>query len=245
MLCSSCGEKITDGSLFCSSCGARVIIGEVKEAERSGEINQEMPVTAKNKSAVSNKYIWMMLGSYIVSSIMLSLGTYIMVRSGISAGVVVGCVMLACVIINCVLIRKDIRYLNENGYPLDKRLIFLGIVYVPIYIWVRAHKTNKNYVPLAICILVLEISSMVKPGSSSDFTELRAAKNLVKSLEKGWNDKGIHIKNVDYNIDDNVINMNYYVDNSTEQGMAVVKYDESWTADAIRVKVSDIKSMAY
>ncbi len=59
----------------------------------------------------------------------------------------VQCIILC--VINCIFITQDVSELKNNGYKVDDWL-WLGIVLVPVYLYVRASKTTKNYIPFAV-----------------------------------------------------------------------------------------------
>lgn len=60
---------------------------------------------------------------------------------------------IVAVILNIILLSCDIGEVRRNNLSIDSWL-WLGIVLVPVYIYVREDKTNKNYAPLIVwCIL--------------------------------------------------------------------------------------------
>ena len=48
--------------------------------------------------------------------------------------------------LNSFFLRKDSKYLSSIGYDMGK-VIFLGFLFIPIYLIVRPIKTNKNFLP--------------------------------------------------------------------------------------------------
>lgn len=48
--------------------------------------------------------------------------------------------------LNCTFLSLDVNYLKKAGWNIGKYL-FLGLLLVPVYLFVRAAKTNKNFVP--------------------------------------------------------------------------------------------------
>ncbi len=58
-------------------------------------------------------------------------------------------------LLNCLFLILDSLYLKNSGYNL-KRSTFIGFVFVPIYLFIRAAKTNKNFGPAIVwCIFEL------------------------------------------------------------------------------------------
>lgn len=139
MFCSNCGEKVANGSWFCGRCGAKVMIKEVKTP------NYE----SSGKSDIEDKYIWPLACSpligYIIAVWLSRMGYY---HPGIITAV--------CFVMNCTFLSLDIKYLRERGLQPEKWL-WLGIVFAPIYIGVRAYKTNKNYIPLITYLILTAV----------------------------------------------------------------------------------------
>ncbi len=96
--------------------------------------------------AISEKWIW------ALSTVPLALSIFlpsILVGIGFPEYLAT----IAVIILNIVFITADIKELRNAGKDAGAWL-FLGFILVPIYIFVRESKTNKNYIPgIAWCVL--------------------------------------------------------------------------------------------
>lgn len=117
MYCVHCGAKIEDDSHFCTFCGQRV---SLQNAVPSGV-------------EFDNRYIWALATvplfvSWIIAELW---GDHTWVT-----GIVV--------LLNIVFIELDVNALKRIGKDAGSWL-WLGIVLVPLYLFIRASKTDKNY----------------------------------------------------------------------------------------------------
>lgn len=66
--------------------------------------------------------------------------------------------MVATIIVialNCTFMFLDVKLLQEKGKNVDSWM-YLGVILVPLYLFVRANKTNRNYVPgIVWCFLFI------------------------------------------------------------------------------------------
>ena len=119
-------------------------------AERSRlakELGNVMPPTPIG--TISEKWIWALAAVPIVLSFIL---TFVMADMRLLPQyewVITVCVIAA----NIIFLIKDTEEVKKSGRDVGKWL-FLGIVLVPVYLYVREKHTNKNYTPLIVwCVL--------------------------------------------------------------------------------------------
>lgn len=143
MFCENCGNKITDDAKFCACCGNKIIF----ESDGTDTIDR-VDVQEKNKhEPVYDKFCWIMSCTTLISYAL----SFILSKIGLGYSWLV---IVVCIIINCIMLTLDIKYLKKKGYQPNK-WIWMGIILVPLYLGVRAGKTNKNFAPMIVCIVLM------------------------------------------------------------------------------------------
>ena len=62
-------------------------------------------------------------------------------------------ITVVTIILNCIFLIMDIKELRKSGQNVDN-WIYLGFLLVPVYLFIRASKTNKKYgYPIVWCVL--------------------------------------------------------------------------------------------
>jgi len=84
-------------------------------------------------NVISSKYAWALATVPIAVSILLG----IVLKNSIAVSAV-------AIILNCIFIYLDVSLLKKAGRAVESWL-WLGILLVPVYLFVRASKTDKNY----------------------------------------------------------------------------------------------------
>ena len=121
------------------------VITDIEYNQRKDEIFREIE---NNKvKLLSEKWIWALatiplVVSYFLNIVFASMTDYIMYIPTI-----------IIVILNIVFVNLDIGLVKGNGIEAE-RWMWLGILLVPVYLYVRKKNTNRNYVPLIIWILL-------------------------------------------------------------------------------------------
>lgn len=120
MFCVHCGSKIEDGCNFCPNCGQKA------QAPYS--------VSTVTNDTIDNKYVWALATVPILTSWILAeiLGASILVT-------------IVTIALNVAFLSLDIKVLKNAGKDAESWL-WLGIVLVPLYLFMRASKTDKNYI---------------------------------------------------------------------------------------------------
>jgi hypothetical protein len=93
-------------------------------------VNMAPPVP---DNVISSKYAWALATVPIAVSILLG----IVLKNSIAVSAV-------AIILNCIFIYLDVSLLKKAGRAVESWL-WLGILLVPVYLFVRASKTDKNY----------------------------------------------------------------------------------------------------
>lgn len=97
-------------------------------------------------SALSDKWLWALatvptLAGFILLLFIPSSASFL--------------VTIAQIVLNIVFLSLDTKALRENGYY-PETWLYLGILLVPVYLFVRASKTTKNMAPgIVNCILIV------------------------------------------------------------------------------------------
>ena len=132
------------------------------EAEKSllakafGEIMPLAPI-----STISETWIWALaVGSVVISMLL----PRIAIAARMSAGTSQMFIFIGAIIANAILLAKDMDEVKKSGRDVASWM-YVGIVLVPIYLYVREKHTNKNYAPLVVwCILFIlqnQLSTMI------------------------------------------------------------------------------------
>ena len=103
----------------------------------------ESSTSYKETSAdVSDKWIW-------------PLATVGIVVSWISSSIFGSLIsIIICVVLNIVFLTQDIKELKDAGYDPDSWM-YMGFFLLPVYLFVRESKTNRNWAPgIVNCVLL-------------------------------------------------------------------------------------------
>lgn len=114
------------------------------------ELSRYIITTAPTSPSIeiSDKWIWSLatlpiVSSWIISTFLLNYGSNQTI------------VLSLTIILNIIFLTLDSKYLKTAGFNVDS-WIYIGFVLVPVYLFVRESKTNKNYLPGIIwCVLFL------------------------------------------------------------------------------------------
>lgn len=119
LFCSQCGTRLREDAAFCALCGASCISGR-RETERI-------------EKAVSDKWAWTLATA--------PLSVDIVFGSWAVTGVILTIIVI---VLNCIILMLDKKELESNGNkPGD--WIWLGLVLVPVYLFMRASKMGGKY----------------------------------------------------------------------------------------------------
>jgi len=155
--CSKCGTEVSESGNFCQKCGNALQVGQSSNTstEATKSIFGER-IGPPNLSYLSDKWVWTLACVPIFGMI---LSAIIMSISGYDSEYLA---LVVFVILNITFLTLDIKELEKNAFKLDGWL-WLGIILVPVYLFVRASKTNKKY-GYAITWCVLFVLSLILEG---------------------------------------------------------------------------------
>lgn len=102
------------------------------QTEVSALLHQHSPVMPKGM--ISDKWQWALATAPLLSS-------FILAAMGLGA-----ITLITTIGLNCLFLSLDIKELKKNGYEAESWL-WLGLLLVPVYLFIRASKTNKRYAP--------------------------------------------------------------------------------------------------
>lgn len=135
MFCVNCGKEISSGSSFCPECGA-------------AQQGMTPPPTSPNVASslpdddVSSKYAWSLATVPILVS-------WFVAAFGFSFWIVTLCTIL----LNAIFLMLDSDELKKSGINVNSWM-WMGVVLVPAYLFVRASRTNKKYgYAIAWCLM--------------------------------------------------------------------------------------------
>lgn len=129
MFCKHCGKQIEDNIKFCPYCGGKA----ADDTEASKETGSNQLKTADEE--LSNKYVW------ALATVPILVSWIVVWLFGISALSLSTTVTL---FLNFIFLSMDVKMLKSVGIDPGKWL-WLGIVFVPVYLFMRANKTDKKY----------------------------------------------------------------------------------------------------
>lgn len=113
-------------------------------AKELGDVTPMAPL-----STISEKWIWALAAGSTAIKYLLAFAMVAMKVPDGNAWIV----SVGVVIANIVFLSKDIDEVKKSGRDVEAWL-YLGVVLVPVYLFVRERNTNKNYAPLVVwCVL--------------------------------------------------------------------------------------------
>jgi hypothetical protein len=137
--CSKCGTEVPENVNFCQKCGGNLQSGQ-------------NPSTSNNPS-ISDKWVWTLACIPILGML---LEQFIFGFVGYSSEWMGFLIFL---VLNCTFVTLDINELKNKAFN-PEGWIWLGFLLVPIYLFIRASKTNKKY-GYAILWCVLFVLSLL------------------------------------------------------------------------------------
>lgn len=161
-------EAITSGKIFADSLVWHQGLDEWKKASETSLkqiLTISSPAIPLNK--ISDKKLWMLSLipgiSFIIYDLFASIASFLLYSTSLFPRVIfeplIGILLLLSLFLLFVLPRillivSDSKYLKLSGYPLP-RWAYLGILFIPFYIFVRARRSTKNYIPLIFWVLFI------------------------------------------------------------------------------------------
>ncbi|MBE6871942.1 MAG: DUF4339 domain-containing protein [Ruminococcaceae bacterium] len=140
-------EAITSGKIFADSLVWHQGLDEWKKAsETSLQTFLVMTVPPVSKKLLNDKWIWCLATIPLVIMYIL----YFLFNIRDSS---INLIDILVLVLNCLFLTLDTKYLENSGYHMRKWL-FLGLIFIPLYLFIRPIKTNKNFAPAIVwCIL--------------------------------------------------------------------------------------------
>ncbi len=105
-------------------------------------------------SEISDKWIWAL--AVLPLAIISPAAEYITRLNGLDSWIPIACTVVA----NIFFLYKDSDELKKAGQDAEKWL-FLGLILVPVYLYIRESKTNKKYAPVGIWCLLFVFSLFI------------------------------------------------------------------------------------
>ena len=171
MFCSKCGKQIRksttgqsgenenrfwyyiDNGIKCGPFNSAEIIEAIKDGEilsstlvwtegfstwipaQNTELNEYLVkvVPAISPESISDKWVWALATVPLLANIIL-----------FEIGLREPILTIIVIVLNCVFLFFDINYLRKV-YSDPGKWVYLGIILVPVYLFIRAAKTNKKY----------------------------------------------------------------------------------------------------
>lgn len=116
MFCTNCGKKMKDGVFYCPQCG-----------------NKLYAAVDNKQDVIDNRFVWALATVPILISLLLN----IFIGGSILTTIVT-------IILNIVFLSLDMKAVQNAGKNAESWL-WMGVVLVPLYLFMRASKTDKNY----------------------------------------------------------------------------------------------------
>lgn len=155
MFCGKCGSNIANGNTFCTNCGAPISIMNnpataqpvvvMVPSAPPANIPQKSSETPPLSTAmqISDKWAW------LLATIPLSVSLVLTVAMPAQT-TIIGIIVL---ILNIIFVSLDDNYLKKKDIQ-TKSWMWTGIILVPVYLFMRAGKTNKHFGPgIVWCVL--------------------------------------------------------------------------------------------
>lgn len=241
MFCVNCGKEVSEGQLFCSGCGTKITVIDENsqtptnimpsDSRNNVYVTETKPVLTDEKK-IEDKYIWPL----VFTPLLTYLFAFIMFKMGIVDSLTVE---IVAIVFNTVFLCLDVKYLESLGEKPGKWAL-LGIIIVPLYLVIRANKTNKNYIPFFIELALLIGSFFVPNTIQRNEAELSAGKQMISNIEKTYFEpSGYHISNATYDTDKNTVTVEARSDSGLTDRVTIY-YSERWEGKNIYVNAIDI-----
>jgi len=133
MFCVKCGHKLDDNAIFCSYCGTKVINDIPNEKDEASQHIQ--PATQAAYVEISTTYAWALATVPIAVSILMD------ALFGYSINLFIA--MIITIALNSLFAALDVQEIKKTGNN-PGNWIWMGIFLVPVYLFVRASKTDHN-----------------------------------------------------------------------------------------------------
>ena len=144
--CSKCGTEVPENVNFCSKCGNAVQGGQsyqARQPEQGGNTVQE------EQNQISDKWVWTIACVPILGMILEGIIAYIVGSDSEALG------SILFIILNTIFVILDIKELEKKEYN-PGGWIWLGFLLIPVYLFIRASKTNRKYgYAITWCVLVV------------------------------------------------------------------------------------------
>ena len=196
--------------------------------------SSSVPVIASSDE-LSDKWLWALAMVQFLSIMFLN-------RLGFLGTVII-------VILNCIFITLDEKELKKNGYEPQKWL-WLGVVLVPLYLFVRAAKTNRKWGPGILWCVLFVVSALVSSCSASS-TKQDTQTTIVQEetavvTEAALIEETPEIEYIEYNLADiqsDIASNSLRREAYANQGMILRGIVKSITNDNIKLNPVDDSDM--
>jgi len=142
--CSKCGNQHQDEAQFCPKCGNAIITNNGNAIAQNSR-----NTTAESEAKLSDKWVWTLacvpIFGMILEYIVLNVVGFHSEWTGI----------FIFITLNIIFVSLDISELENKGFHPDGWL-WLGLLLVPVYLFIRANKTNKKFgYAITWCVLFM------------------------------------------------------------------------------------------
>ena len=167
MFCGKCGSRIAEGNVFCTTCGTPVT--QVTPAPSTQPVAVSVPYAtpaatqikslemqpASTTVKVSDTWPWLLA----TIPMLVSIGLSVTFPSNTTITAII------VVILNIIFTSLDENYLKKKGIQAQSWM-WMGIILVPVYLFVRAGKTNKHFAPGIIWCVLFGVDMIISVGNS-------------------------------------------------------------------------------
>ena len=166
MFCGKCGSKIADGNAFCTICGAPItLLNSPHTVQQVVLVPSTSPTTTQIKApetqpalttvSLSDKWPWLL--ATIPMSVSIAL-TLVMPSNTTIIAIIV-------LVLNIIFASLDDNYLKKKEIQ-TKAWMWMGFILVPVYLFVRAGKTNKHFGPGIVWCVLAGIDLIISVANS-------------------------------------------------------------------------------
>jgi len=197
--CRNCGKEVNEDAKFCGSCGTARDTAVSAPVITSNVNLDDVELDEPDVDGLSDVWVWLLAFVPLFGTI-----AEIIVLSVINDNVEwIGTAIFIC--FNILFMTLDLKELNLRRFPTDG-WGWLGYLFVPVYLFMRAAKTNRKYGYAILWCVLFGVFVIIPPmleGDDDGYTLYSGevsretlSETVQKSIIETWTENGLRDINI-------------------------------------------------